>query len=114
MRTLALMLSLLALGALGLIDCDGGDDETTAGSETETAGDEVPLSTPPEWAADKKSCGKHDRWRLRVVGPVSCPAAHRVLRGVIHQGPPGSWFCGGPDARIDCTKEPGLVIKARF
>ena len=37
---LALLLSLLALGALGLVACGGGDDdETTAASETENTGD---------------------------------------------------------------------------
>jgi hypothetical protein len=32
----ALLLSLLALGALGLVACGGDDDQTTAASETET------------------------------------------------------------------------------
>jgi hypothetical protein len=36
MKQLALLLSLLALGALGLTACDGEDDQTTAASETET------------------------------------------------------------------------------
>ena len=41
---LALLLSLLALGALGLIACGGGDDdETTAASETLIAHDPAPI-----------------------------------------------------------------------
>jgi len=36
MKKLALVLSLLALGALGLVACGGDDDETTTAAETET------------------------------------------------------------------------------
>jgi hypothetical protein len=39
-KTLALMLSLLVLGVLGLVACAGGDDETTAESDTKSAGSE--------------------------------------------------------------------------
>ena len=43
MKKLALLLSLLALGALGLTACGGGDDEeATAASETETTDDGNP------------------------------------------------------------------------
>lgn len=114
MKTLALMLSLLVLGVLGLVACDGGDDETTAESDTKSAGSEKKGAR--DEPASKKPCGKVDRWRLTVEGDVSCPEAHRVMRDFAHDGkasPP--WTCNGPDAHIDCRKaEPGIVIKARF
>jgi hypothetical protein len=118
-KTLALVLSLLAIGVLGLVAC-GGDDETTAGSETKGAGEERTPGSEEKAAKDepasKKSCGKFGRWRLRVEGDVSCSRAHRVMRGEVHQGAaPRPWTCSGPDDHIDCTKdEPGIVIKARF
>jgi len=124
---LALLLSLLALGALGLVACGGGDDQTTAASETETTSDEL--------AADKKSCGAYGRWGLAVIeGDTSC----RVVRRVIHDfaynskvddlvasepylGPlalVGSWSCSGPDGHVVCKKRPRassrIVITARF
>ena len=37
MKKLALLLSLVALGALGLVACGGDDDETTAPSDTGAA-----------------------------------------------------------------------------
>jgi hypothetical protein len=40
----ALLLSLLALGALGLVACGDDDDQTTAASETETT---LPAKPPP-------------------------------------------------------------------
>jgi hypothetical protein len=120
MRTLALVLSLLAFGVLGLVACGGDDDETTAGSESKGAGSEERTAGSEKKAAkdepaSKKSCGEFDRWRLTVEGDVSCSTAHRVMRGEVHKGAPRPWTCSGPDAHIDCTKdEPGIVIKARF
>jgi hypothetical protein len=48
MKKLALLLSLLALGAFGLVACGGGEDETTAASETtvESDGDAVTQAAP--------------------------------------------------------------------
>lgn len=121
MKTPALMLSLLVLGVLGLVACDGADDETTAESDTKSAGSEERTAGSEKKGArdepaSKKPCGKVDRWRLTVEGDVSCPEAHRVMRDFAHDGkasPP--WTCNGPDAHIDCTKaEPGIVITARF
>jgi hypothetical protein len=79
-KTLALMLSLLVLGALGLVACDGGDDETTAESDTKSAGSEERTAGSEKKGArdkpaSKKPCGKVDRWRLTVEGDVSCPEA---------------------------------------
>ena len=114
MKKHALLLSLLALGALGLVACGGGDDDAaTAASETETA-------------RDRTSCG-----RVRVNGPyppmkiavvegnVSCRVARGVMedlyrgRGRLadaeHSPAPfylvrGSWRCGGTDGAQACQK----------
>jgi hypothetical protein len=79
----ALLLSLLALGALALVVFEGGDgDQTTAVSEAETAGDEY-QSAGDEYqnlrpyyrqlAVDMKSCGTLGRYRFAVVeGDVLC------------------------------------------
>jgi hypothetical protein len=73
----ALLMSLLALAALGLVACGGGDDDqTTAASKTKTAGSEK-KSAADEPAAEKKPCGKLGRWRLVVEGDISCPAMER-------------------------------------
>jgi hypothetical protein len=114
MKKLALLLSLLALGLLGLVACGGGGDEdsateakvsadttteatrsaeTTTGSEIET-----PVASSEELAADKKPCGYFGRYRFAVVeGDVSC----RVARGVMHANsldppPPGGKDRGVP------------------
>jgi hypothetical protein len=67
-----------------------------------------------ELAVDNKSCGRYGRWRLTVEGDISCLAARRVMRGFAFQKLPGSWICSGPDGHVVCTKEPGIVITARF
>ena len=108
---LALLLSLLALGALGLVACGGGgDDQTTAASETETPDDAL--------AAESKSCGVYGRWRLAVVkGGISCREARRVMRGVSHggygvRGVPDGWICMGGDQPVLCDSEAGERIRA--
>jgi hypothetical protein len=118
MKKLALLLSLLALGALGLVACGGGDDDdaATAATETETTHDEL--------AADNKSCGAFGRdhdppWRLAVVeGDISCRVTRRVMHDWADNRLPGSWSCTGPEANVVCTKKPGassrIVITAHF
>ena len=62
MKKLALLLWLLALGALGLIACGGGDDdEITAASATPIADDCNPYDELAADPADNKSCGTADR-----------------------------------------------------
>ena len=100
---LALLLSLLALGALGLVACGGGDDDqTTAASETETTRDEL--------AADNKSCGRFDRYRFAVVeGDISCRVARRVMDGMVYGRPPGAWICSGSDSPVQCFNAAGAI-----
>ena len=116
MKKLALLLSLLALGALGLVACGGGDDdETTAASATETTDDRT---TDDALAADSKSCGASERWRLAAVkGGVSCREARRVVRGVAYggsgvRGVPDGWICTGGDQTVRCGSKAGERIRA--
>jgi hypothetical protein len=97
----ALLLSLLALGALGLVACGGDDDDqTTAASETETTRDEL--------AADYRSCGSFGRSRFAVVeGDISCREARGVMDANMAGGGavenlPGGWICSGSDAYGEC------------
>ena len=104
MKKLALLLSLLALGAVGLTACGGGDDDqTAAASEADPA---------------RKSCHV-PRYRLAVnQGDISCRGARRVILDLANDRLPGSWSCTGPEANVVCTKEPGAssrnVITAYF
>jgi hypothetical protein len=111
MKKLALLLSLLLLGALGLVACGGDDDDrSAAASETETTTDELAADN----TADNKSCGRFGRYRFAVVeGDVSCRAARRVMRAnSIPRTMPDSWSCGGSDAKWVCVNEAGEMIKA--
>ena len=101
MKKPALLLSLLALGALGLVACGGGDDDgVTAASKTKTTRDGP--------AADEKSCGRFGRYEFAVVeGDVSCRVARGVMRGNI--GPsrtPGFWICYGSETDPACVNDP--------
>lgn len=62
MRNPAMLLSLLVLGALGLVACGGGDDETTAAAESGTLSNEKRIKLQGnKWAA-----------AFAKTGPVSC------------------------------------------
>jgi hypothetical protein len=106
MKKLALLLSLLALGALGLVACGGGgDDQTTAASASETTDDAL--------AADSKSCGAYERWRLAVVRGMSCREARRVIHDYVYQRPtPVGLICYGGDQPVECRSEAGETIRA--
>jgi hypothetical protein len=99
MKRLALLPSLLALGALGLVACGGGDDDqTTAASGTRP--------TQGEPAADNKSCGSFGRSRLAVVGGVPCDVARNVMRVYgVQERNPGFWKCYGSEANPVCINE---------
>ena len=90
MRRLALLLSLLALGALGLIACGGGDDdETTAASESETTiGSGGEAASPPATAAG--------------VGPTKDPPV-RAQRALVRAE--RDWRVLEPGARLAVTEE---------
>ena len=125
MRKLALLLSLLALGALGLVVFEGSDDKTTAGSETETAGDGYVNLRPSYRQGFKKSCGKFGLWSLVVIdrayslAEVSCREARDVMDGFVDHSLPSGWGCSGPDAYVECfdpdpaTGEAENTIRAR-
>ena len=115
MKKLALLLSLLALGAVGLVACGGDDDdEATAASATETTDDGNPydydeLAADP---ADNKSCGTAERRRLTVVeGDFSCREARRLMHRVAYNRLPYQWGCSGPEGATGgyevCTNLPG-------
>ena len=126
MRKLALLLlSLLALGPLGLVACGGGDaDETTAASATPIA--DNPRITYDALAADpadNKPCGASEGWGLTVVeGDISCREARRLMHRVAYNRDPYQWGCIGPEGATGgyevCTNMPGtssrIVIKVRF
>jgi hypothetical protein len=95
--------SLLALGALGLIACGGGDDETTTSVVTETV------------TVTQKPCGMYSRWTLVVQGDVSCAEARRVFGTEVKGKPlPPGWNCSGPDGDIVCTGPQDRLISATF
>jgi hypothetical protein len=109
----ALLLSLLALGALGLVAC-GGDDDDQSAAASETKGTrDVPAA---DNTADKKSCGYFGhRYEFAVVeGDVSCRVARGVMRAYsIPRVMPGSWSCYGPDSEWTCVNdEAGATINA--
>jgi hypothetical protein len=113
----ALLLSLLALGALGLVACGGDDDQTAAVSKTETAGSEKEsvADEPAANTADRKWCGYFGhRYEYAVVkGDVSCRVARGVMRAnSIPRERPGSWSCYGPDSEWTCDNDAGATIKA--
>jgi plastocyanin len=125
----ALLLSLLALGTLGLVACGGDDDQIAAASETETSNDSAAVrdfeaerriararrhELDADNTADHKSCGRFGRYRFAVAeGDVSCRVARRVMRAnSIPRTMPGSWSCGGDDSKWVCVNEAGEMIKA--
>lgn len=112
MKKLALTLSLLALGTLGLVACN---DEETAPAETEII--------RSDFAAAGESCGEYRRrgpggypMRVEVVeGNVPCRVVQRVLKNYYHGRDNSPWTClGQGDRLVECERRPGIVIRARF
>jgi hypothetical protein len=114
MRTLTLLLSLLALGALGLVAYGGGDDdEATAASGTEATAAPKAETTVSVSRFGSKSCralGAHDPnispVRVEVVeGYFPCRVARRVIKGQ-HT----AWSCHGLPPQFVCRK----TIRSHF
>ena len=106
---LALLLMLLALGALGLVACGGGDDDqTTAASATETtAASET--ETQVTACGDVRVNGPYQLMKVAVIeGDVACRVARGVVEDFWAQGASGlvrgSWRCDGSDFLADCWK----------
>ena len=120
----ALLLSLLALGALGLVACGGGDDdETTATSATEITDDRTTYDELAADPADNKSCGVSESRGLTVVeGDFSCREARRLMHRVAYNRLPYQWRCIGPEGATGgyevCRNLPGassrIVMRVQF
>jgi hypothetical protein len=124
MKKLALLPLLLALGALGLVGCGGGDDdESTAGPATPITDEGNPYDELAADPADNKSCGTAAGRGLTVVeGDISCREARRLMHRVGYNRIPYQWRCMGPEGATGgyevCANLPGassrIVIKVRF
>ena len=124
MRRLALPISLLALGALGLVACGGGDDdEVTAANATPITNDSNSYDELAADPADNKFCGTVGGRGLTVVeGDSSCREARRLTRRAWNNRAPYRWRCIGPEGETGgyevCTNVPGassrIVIRVHF
>jgi hypothetical protein len=113
----ALLLSLLAFGALGAVSCD--DDETaTAETETEVTTSDFGQDPPGRVvvAGGPKACGDYRkgpgaiRVRIEVFqGVVRCREARRVLKnGYLHGRSTPSWSCVDYGVEmVQCTSPGG-------
>jgi hypothetical protein len=74
MGKLALALSLLVLGALGLVACGGDDDETTAVSKNETTGGSGGALAETDLSNEERIEQQGNEWAAAFAkaGPVSC------------------------------------------
>lgn len=106
MKKLALLLSLLAIGALGLTACGGGDDDGTAvASDTEaTVGSGGGPVNPTDATLSRK---QETEQQIERIGNKWAP--------LFAAAEPAAclWYMGGPEAcdRIDCEHSDGQPIK---
>jgi hypothetical protein len=115
MNRLPLLLSLLALAALGPVACGGGDDDQSPeASQTKTTHYEPQTKIKRlKIGTHYQPCGSRGRYRFAVVkGDVSCRAARGVMRGWVNGRFPGPWGCDGPDSEVVCLNEGGEMIMA--
>ncbi len=119
MRKLALLLSLLVLGALGLIACGGGDDdETTAASDPganhRLSNEETIEQQGNEWAAAFAKAGPVT---CRYMGQPACERANceRVHAPIKNCRPPSAEFRESfADATIERVVIEGHYATAEF
>jgi hypothetical protein len=120
----------LAVGAIGLVGCEGDDDgpAATAGSATtiESGDERATFEAGPA----RRSCGGlsvapgYPIIAVEVVeGNVSCRAARHVVKEAYTDPLPtpvpgivraGSWTCTGPEGLKGCVRRPGATIRAGF
>ena len=86
MKKLALPLSLLALGALGLVACGGDDDEDTTAEAQVSAGSTAETRFPAETTTEAKVSpdislvpAKHSPELVRAQKPAFDPSTDRLL-----------------------------------
>jgi hypothetical protein len=115
---IALLLALLALGALGLLACD---DDDTATAETEVITSNFGKGSPGRGrlatAAGPDVCGDYRkgpggiRVELHVVeGVVRCSEMRRVLKNQYHGRNTPPWSCVDyGDELVQCT-QPGVTF----
>ena len=113
----------IAVSALGLVACGGGDDETTAAPATPITDKYNPYDQLAADPVDNKACGSSEGRGLTVVeGDISCREARRLFHRVAYNRLPYQWRCIGPEGATGgyevCSNLPGassrIVIKVRF
>jgi hypothetical protein len=110
----ALLLSLLAFGALGTVACD---DDESATAETEVITSDFGQDPPGRVvvAGSPKACGDSRkgpgaiRFSIEVFeGVVRCREARRVLKNLAHPGSTPPWSCVGYGVEmVQCTQPGG-------
>src|SRR5262245_7080036 len=124
MSRLALLFSLLAFGALGLLTCDDDDETATAETDVITSdyAQDPPGRGPVAVAGDPDACGDYPGpggypIRIEVVeGVLACREARSVLKqyGLAPDRNPPAWSCMSEgDHLVECEK-PGVAFAGHF